>query len=276
MNANEPDAADADRALKIKHRALWASGDYVAVATELIPELGPELVRACRIGAGDRVLDVAAGAGNAAIPAARAGASVTAADLTPELFAAGRAHAAQQGVEVDWQEADAEALPFEDGAFDIVMSCVGVMFAPRHQRSADELVRVCRPGGTIGLINWTPTGFIGRLFATMKPFAPPPPPGASPAPLWGDEAHVTELFGDRVADVSMRRQTVVLDRRSGPQEFREYWKRNYGPTIAVYAYNADKPEQAAALDAAFLDFLASTQHDGRWEAEYLLVTATRC
>lgn len=275
MNANEPDAADADRALKIKHRALWASGDYVAVATELIPELGPELVRACRIGAGDRVLDVAAGAGNAAIPAARAGASVTAADLTPELFAAGRAHAAQQGVEVDWQEADAEALPFEDGAFDIVMSCVGVMFAPRHQRSADELVRVCRPGGTIGLINWTPTGFIGRLFATMKPFAPPPPPGASPAPLWGDEAHVTELFGDRVADVSMRRQTVVLDRRSGPREFREYWKRNYGPTIAVYAYNADKPEQAAALDAAFLDFLASTQHDGRWEAEYLLVTATR-
>lgn len=275
MNATESDAADADRALKTKHRALWASGDYVAVATELIPELGPELVRACRVGAGDRVLDVAAGAGNAAIPAARAGATVTAADLTPELFAAGRARAAAQGVELDWQEADAEALPFEDDAFDIVMSCVGVMFAPRHQRSADELLRVCRPGGTIGLINWTPTGFIGRLFATMKPFAPPPPPGASPAPLWGDEGHVTELFGDRVADVSMRRQTMVLDRCSGPQEFREYWKRNYGPTIAVYAYNADKPEQSAALDAAFLDFLASTQHDGRWEAEYLLFTATR-
>lgn len=275
MIATESDAAGADRALKTKHRALWASGDYVAVATELIPELGPELVRACRVGAGHRVLDVAAGAGNAAIPAARAGASVTAADLTPELFAAGRARAAQEGVEVDWQEADAEALPFADDAFDIVMSCVGVMFAPRHQRSADELVRVCRPGGTIGLINWTPTGFIGRLFATMKPFAPPPPPGASPAPLWGDEAYVTELFGDRVADVSMRRQTVVLDRCREPQEFREYWKRNYGPTIAVYAYNADKPEQAAALDAAFLDFLASTQRDGRWEAEYLLVTATR-
>ncbi|MBX9918704.1 MAG: class I SAM-dependent methyltransferase [Mycolicibacterium frederiksbergense] len=275
MNANESDAAEADRALKIKQRALWASGDYVAVATELIPELGPELVRACRVGAGDRVLDVAAGAGNAAIPAARAGATVTAADLTPELFAAGRARAAAQGVELDWQEADAEALPFEDDAFDIVMSCVGVMFAPRHQRSADELVRVCRPGGTIGLINWTPTGFIGQLFATMKPFAPPPPPGASPAPLWGDEAHVTELFGDRVADVSMRRRTVVLDRCSGPLEFREYWKRNYGPTIAVYAYNADKPEEVAALDDAFLDFLASTQDDGRWEAEYLLVTATR-
>lgn len=178
-------------------------------------------------------------------------------------------------MELDWQEADAEALPFEDDAFDIVMSCVGVMFAPRHQRSADELVRVCRPGGTIGLINWTPTGFIGRLFATMKPFAPPPPPGASPAPLWGDEAHVTELFGDRVADVGMRRQTVALDHCSGPLEFREYWKRNYGPTIAVYSYNADKPAQVAALDDAFLDFLTSTQRDGRWEAEYLLVTATR-
>lgn len=275
MNANETDPAEADRALKTRHRALWASGDYVAVATELIPELGPELVRACRIGAGDRVLDVAAGAGNAAIPAALAGATVTAADLTPELFAAGRARAAQLGAELEWVEADAEAMPFADNAFDIVMSCVGVMFAPRHQASADELVRVCRPGGTIGLINWTPTGFIGRLFATMKPFAPPPPPGASPAPLWGDEVHVTELFGDRVTDVDMNRQTVRLDHCSEPLDFREYWKRNYGPTIAAYSHNADKPEQLAALDDAFLDFLASSQDDGAWEAEYLLVTATR-
>lgn len=275
MNANETDPAEADRALKTRHRALWASGDYVAVATELIPELGPELVRACRIGAGDRVLDVAAGAGNAAIPAALAGATVTAADLTPELFAAGRARAAQLGAELEWVEADAEAMPFADNAFDIVMSCVGVMFAPRHQASADELVRVCRSGGTIGLINWTPTGFIGRLFATMKPFAPPPPPGASPAPLWGDEVHVTELFGDRVTDVDMNRQTVRLDHCSEPLDFREYWKRNYGPTIAAYSHNADKPEQLAALDDAFLDFLASSQDDGAWEAEYLLVTATR-
>lgn len=274
MNATETDPADADRALKVKHRKLWASGDYVAVATELIPELGPELVRACRVAAGDRVLDVAAGAGNAAIPAALAGARVTAADLTPELFAAGRARAAQQGVEVEWVEADAEAMPFADNAFDIVMSCVGVMFAPRHQASADELLRVCRPGGTIGLINWTPTGFIGQLFATMKPFAPPPPPGASPAPLWGDEAHVAELFGDRVTDVGMRRQTVMLDHCSEPLEFREYWKRNYGPTIAAYKHNAGSPEQVAALDDAFLDFLTSSRRDGRWEAEYLLVTAT--
>lgn len=275
MNDTDPNPADADRALKAKHRALWAAGNYVAVATELIPELGPELVRACRVAPGDRVLDIAAGAGNAAIPAAVAGASVTAADLTPELFAAGRAAAAQHGVELDWVEADAESMPFADNAFDIVMSCVGVMFAPRHQVSADELVRVCRPDGRIGLINWTPTGFIGQLFATMKPFAPPPPPGASPAPLWGDEGHVRELFGDRVAELSMRRQTVVLDRCREPLEFREYWKRNYGPTIAAYGYNADNPGQLAALDDAFLDFLAASQADGRWEAEYLLVTAIK-
>ncbi|MGK2867140.1 MAG: class I SAM-dependent methyltransferase [Mycobacterium sp.] len=266
---------DADRALKIKHRALWASGDYVAVATELIPELGPELVRACRVGAGDRVLDVAAGAGNAAIPAAAAGASVTAADLTPELFAAGRTRAAQEGVELEWVEADAEAMPFADNAFDIVMSCVGVMFAPRHQIAADELVRVCRPGGTIGLINWTPTGFIGQLFATMKPYAAPPPPGASPGPLWGDEDHVAALLGDRVTDVTMRRQTVMLDHCAEPLEFREYWKRNYGPTIAAYKFNADDPQRTAALDEAFLDLLTATQRAGGWEAEYLLVTATR-
>lgn len=271
----EQHTTDADRALKTKHRALWASGDYVAVATELIPTLGPELVRACRVTAGDRVLDVAAGAGNAAIPAAQTGASVTAADLTPELFEAGRAHAAERGVELEWVEADAEAMPFADNAFDIVMSCVGVMFAPHHQAAADELVRVCRPGGTIGLINWTPTGFIGQLFATMKPYAPPPPPGASPAPLWGDEAHVTELMGERVTDLDIRRQTVTLDHCTEPLEFREYWKRNYGPTIATYGFNAGKPEQLAALDDAFLTFLTSAQRDVRWEAEYLLVTATK-
>ena len=173
---------DADRALKAKHRALWASGDYPAVAAELIPELGPELVRACGVKPGDRVLDVAAGSGNAAIPAAVAGAIVTASDLTPELFDVGRRIAAERGVELEWVEADAEAMPFADNSFDVAMSCVGVMFAPHHQAAADELVRVVRPGGTIAMINWTPEGFIGNLFATMKPYAPPPPPGAVPAP----------------------------------------------------------------------------------------------
>jgi ubiquinone/menaquinone biosynthesis C-methylase UbiE len=273
-------AADADRELKAKHRALWAAGDYPAVAAELIPALGPELVRACGIRAGDRVLDVAAGSGNAAIPAAAAGALVTASDLTPELFDAGRRIAAERGVEVEWAEADAEAMPFADNSFDVVMSCVGAMFAPRHQQTADELVRVCRPGGTIGMINWTPHGLIGNLFATMKPYAPPPPPGASPAPLWGDEAHVRELFSDRVTGLDMRRQKVVMDHCANPVEFREYWKRNYGPTIAAYKFNADRPERAAALDRDFLTLLTEwnkSDAPGRtaYDAEYLLITATK-
>ena len=232
---------EADRELKAKHRALWASGDYPAVAAELIPSLGPELVGATGVGHGDLVLDVAAGSGNAAIPAAAAGAIVTASDLTPELFEAGRRAAANRGVNLEWVEADAEALPFADNSFDIVLSCVGVMFAPHHQAAADELVRVVRPGGTIGLISWTPQGLIGRLFATMKPYAPPPPPGASPPPLWGDEDHVRELFGDRVTDLTTRRQTVHIDHSPTPTEFREYWKRNYGPTIATYRFNARRP-----------------------------------
>jgi SAM-dependent methyltransferase len=270
---------DADRQLKAKHRALWASGDYPAVAAELIPTLGPELVRASGVRAGDRVLDVAAGSGNAAIAAAAAGAIVTASDLTPELFDAGRRIAAERGVEVEWVEADAEALPFADNGFDVVMSCVGAMFAPHHQAAADELLRVCRPGGTIGMINWTPEGFIGKLFATMQPYAPPAPPGASPAPLWGDESHVRELLGERVTRVQMRREAVVMDHCADPTEFREYWKRNYGPTIAVYRFTEDRPERVD-LDRDLLSLLTTwsrAAEDGRnaYDAEYLLITAIK-
>lgn len=271
--------SEIDRELKAKHRALWASGDYAAVAAELIPALGLELVRASGVKQGDHVLDVAAGSGNAAIPAAEAGAIVTASDLTPELFDAGRAIAARRGVELEWVEADAEALPFADNSFDAVVSCVGVMFAPHHQAAADELVRVTRRGGTIALLSWTPEGFIGNLFKTMKPYAPPPPPGASPAPLWGSEDHVRELFGDRVSDLTMWRQTVMLDHCTEPTQFREYWKSNYGPTIAAYKFNADAPDRIEALDRDFLEFLTSWNRgdDQRavWEAEYLLVTATK-
>lgn len=279
-NAGVASDPDADRQLKAKHRALWASGDYPAVAVDLIPSLGPRLVEVCRVGPGQRVLDVAAGSGNAAIPAAEAGATVIAGDLTPELFDAGRAAARRRGVEVQWVEADAEAMPFADNDFDVVMSCVGAMFAPHHQATADELVRVTRPGGTIGLINWTPEGFIGNLFATMKPYAPPPPPGASPAPLWGKPDHVRELFADRVTDLQMQRQTVVMDHCATPLEFREYWKANYGPTIATYRFNADDAERVAALDRDFLAFLEQWNQSGEtgqtaYEAEYLLVTATK-
>src|SRR6187551_15063 len=241
------DAVDADRALKAKHRAMWAMGDYSSVAHELIPSLGPILVEAAGIGAGDRVLDVAAGTGNAAIPAARAGASVVASDLTPELLQIGENEATREGLDLEWREADAEALPFGDGDFDAVISCVGVMFAPHHKVSADEIARVCRSGGTIGLLSWTPEGFIGQMFATMKPYAAPPPPGAQPPPLWGSEEHLRELFGDRITEIEARRQELVVEAFATPEEYREYFKRTYGPTIAAYRFIADDPEKVAAL-----------------------------
>ncbi|MGH3132669.1 MAG: class I SAM-dependent methyltransferase, partial [Gaiellaceae bacterium] len=150
-------------------RAMWALGDYDRFAKETVWELGPVLVEACGVSAGQRVLDVAAGTGNVAIRAAAAGAHVTASDLTPENFEAGRKEAAAQGVEVEWVEADAEALPFGDGAFDVVTSSLGAMFAPDHQAVADELVRVCRPGGTIGMLNFTPEGLISDFFGTLAP-----------------------------------------------------------------------------------------------------------
>jgi len=272
------DATAADRALKTKHRGMWALGDYPTLAADLISELGPRLVDACGVRPGERVLDVAAGSGNAAIPAALAGANVIASDLTPELFDAGRHEAARRGAELEWLEADAEALPFADGEFDTVLSCLGVMFAPHHQPAADELVRVCRPGGTIGLLNWTPEGFIGQMFATMKPYAPPPPPGAQPPPRWGSEDHVRGLFGDRVTDVHVRRQTVRIDWFRTPEEFRDYFKARYGPTIAVYRSIADDPQRAAALDAELVEL--ARRHDRGvvqtvMEWEYLLITARK-
>jgi ubiquinone/menaquinone biosynthesis C-methylase UbiE len=272
------DAAEVDRALKAKHRAIWAMGDYPAVARELVAPLGPILVEAAGVGPGDSVLDIAAGSGNASLPAALTGAEVIASDLTPALLETGRQRAAEAGATIDWVEADAEALPFADGEFDAVISAIGIMFAPHHQAAADELVRVCRPGGSIGLISWTPGGFIGEMFVTMRPYAPPPPPGAQPAPLWGGEDHVRELLGDRVTDVDARVQTLVVDRFAQPEEFREYFKRNYGPTIALYRSLADDPERAAALDRD-LDDLARRYGIGdgnaRMEWEYLLLTARK-
>jgi len=266
---------EADRALKAKHQALWSLGDYPAVAAEVIPATGSRLVEACAIRSGQRVLDVGAGSGNAAIPAAQTGAEVIASDLAPALLDVGRQNAARQGVTLEWQEADAEPLPYGDGEFDVVMSCVGVMFAPHHQAAADELVRVSRPGGTIGLLSWTPEGFIGQMFATMKPYAPPPPPGAQPPPLWGDEAHVRELLGDRVTDVDARKENLSVDRFPTPEDFRDFFKRTYGPTIAVYRNIADDPDKVEALDRELAD-LAGRQADiGAMEWEYLLLTATR-
>jgi ubiquinone/menaquinone biosynthesis C-methylase UbiE len=277
---DQADVLDADRALKQKHRAMWASGDYPALASELLPELGAILVEACGINSRQRVLDVAAGAGNAAIPAAMMGAKVVASDLTPELFDAGRHQAADRGVELEWKEGDAEALPFGDGEFDTVISCLGVMFAPHHQAAADQLLRVCKPGGTIGLLSWTPEGFIGRMFAAMKPFAPPPPPGAQPPPLWGSEDHVRELLGGRVTDVQARKQSLAVRSFHQPEDFVRYFKSHYGPTISVYKFIAEDGEKVKELDTA-LTGLAESFGDAhgdspfQMEWEYLLFTARK-
>lgn len=265
-----------DGQLAARHRSMWASGDYPRLAAELVAPLGSVLVEAAGIASGDRVLDVAAGTGNAAIPAARRGAAVTAGDLTPELLQSGRETAAELGVELDWREADAHALPFARNEFDVVMSCIGVMFAPYHQRAADEMLRVCRPGGTIALINWTPEGHIGRLFATMKPYLPAPPPGAQPPPLWGREEHVRELFGDRVTDVVAHRRTLPVTRFADGVAFRDYFKAVYGPTIAAYRNVGGDADRTARLDADLAglgdELLGGSS---RMEWEYLLLTARK-
>jgi ubiquinone/menaquinone biosynthesis C-methylase UbiE len=281
---NPPITATAeDQALKAKHAAMWASGSYPTVVTDIVGPLGGILVDTVDVRAGQRVLDVAAGTGSSALPAVRRGAEVIATDLTPELLDVGRAAAEVEGLapstgsghRLTWQTADAEALPYDDADFDVVLSCIGVMFAPHHQRAADELVRVCRPGGTIGVLSWTPEGFIGQVFAVMKPFAPPPPPGASPAPLWGRADHVRDLFGDRVTDLVARQRMLPVDRFTSGPEFRAFMKSHYGPTIAVYRSIADDAAKVAALDAD-LDALGERfLHDGAMDWEYLLVTAVR-
>jgi SAM-dependent methyltransferase len=257
---------------------MWASGDYPSMVETFLLPLGPRLVEACEIGPGMRVLDVAAGTGNASIPAAERGATVTASDLTPELLDAGRARAEAAGLELQWVEADAENLPFGDESFDVVMSSIGAMFAPHHQDVADELVRVCRPGGTIGMLNWTPEGMIGALFRTMGPFAPPPPPGAQPPPLWGSEAHMGDLFGDRVEFRTLERDMLEITAFERPRDYGEHFKARYGPTIAALG-NARKNGREAEFDDALNEFCdewnRGTPDRARFEKEYLVAVATR-
>jgi ubiquinone/menaquinone biosynthesis C-methylase UbiE len=265
--------------LKQAHRRIWASGSYARVAERIVDDVPPRhLLERVRIERGMEVLDLATGTGNVAIRAAQLGARVTGVDLTPELFGRARERAAAAGVEVEWIAGDVEDLPFEDDRFDVVVSTFGIQFAPRHEVAAREAVRVTRPGGTIGLINWTPQGHIGRLLKAVGARMPKPPAYASPPPLWGDEAHVRALLGDSVTDVVARRQVLATELFASPEAWRDYWKTVYGPTIAVYRYIADDPEKVAGLDRDLVTLAArydrgtgSTVMD--WE--YLLFTAHR-
>ncbi len=279
MNDLTDAAEDANRELKTETRAMWALGDYHKFATETVWEIGPVLVEACGISAGQRVLDVATGTGNVAIRAAEAGAEVVASDLTPENFEAGRREAQARGTELEWVEADAEALPFSDGEFDAVTSSFGAIFPPNHQRVADELLRVCRPSGTIGMANFTPEGLAGDFFPALAPYMPPPPPGALPPVMWGSEEHVRELFGDRTESLEMTRREYV-ERAASPSDYCEFLKETFGPAVAIRASLADQPERAAAFDRDFLDYATRSNRgasDGpaEYHYEYLLVVARK-
>ncbi len=258
-------------------RAMWAAGDYHRFATETVWGLGPRLVAATGIAAGQRVLDVACGTGNVAIRAAEAGARVVASDLTPEHFDAGRAEARRRGVQLEWVQADAQQLPFADGEFDVVTSSLGAIFAPDHRRVADELLRVCRPGGTIGMLNFTPEGLAGDFFGTLGPYLPPPAPGALPPLLWGSEGHVRDLFGERVATLEMTRATYV-ERAASPRAYVELFTRTFGPVVSVRAGLEEQPERAAAFDRDLLEFAARSNTGepagpAHYRYEYLLVIA---
>ena len=269
--------ADMDKQAKAAVRQAWALGDYHRFAKATVWELGPVLVEACGIAPGQHVLDVAAGTGNTAIRAAQLGAEVVASDLTPENFEAGRREAAAQGVKLEWMEADAEALPFPDEEFDVVTSSFGAIFAPNHQAVANEMVRVCRAGGTIGILAFTPEGLISDFFGALAPYAPPLPEGALPPPLWGSEEHVQELFGDRVESLDMTRSEYI-ERADSPHDYRELFKQTFGPVAATYASLADQPDKLGALDRDFLDFatrsnLGAPGGPAEYHYEYLLVVA---
>ena len=218
---------------KTRQRAIWDAGDFGTLA-EHIADVGELVVARAAIEPGMRVLDVACGTGNAAIPAARQGARVTALDLVPKLLDVGRVKADVSGVEVEWVEGDAEELPFEDGTFDRVLSTFGHMFAPRHQRVADEMARVCGEGGAIVTATWTPEGVTGGIFRASAAYMPPPPDYASPPILWGTEEHVREMFGSAASAFEFERHvnTIEWDSIEG---WTDYFMDRFGPLVTAQA-----------------------------------------
>ncbi|OBH49741.1 hypothetical protein A5687_13875 [Mycobacterium mantenii] len=269
------DTTISDASVAATHRTVWALGDYALMAEEVMAPLGPALVKATGIGPGVRVLDVAAGSGNISLPAAATGATVVSTDLTPELLQRSRARAEARGLTIDYREANAHALPFGDGEFDVVMSAIGVQFAPDQQRAAAELVRVCRPGGTIGVISWTPEGFFGRMLATIRPYRPSLSHPVPPAALWGRPGYVAALLGDHIADFTATRGILAVNRFDSAQAVHAYFKAHYGPTIEAYANIGHNRVLADELDAQLVELAQDHLVNGTMGWEYLLVTAEK-
>ncbi len=250
---------------------MWELGNYAAVA-ELIAGMGRDLVAAADVQPGHRVLDVGAGTGNAAVPAAKTGASVVALDPTPELLAVGERLAG--GLPIDWVEGSAERLPYSDATFDVVLSCVGAMFAEDRQATARELVRVCRPGGTIAMANWTPTGGAGQFFTMLGRYLPPP---TGPLPTrWGEPAYARTLFPG--LPVRTEERIVQLDFTGTPAELTEFYRSSFAPVIATRA-GLDSPTAQESLDRDLLELLTSeggsaVDEPGCWRFPWLLVRVT--
>jgi ubiquinone/menaquinone biosynthesis C-methylase UbiE len=260
--------------LKQRARTTWAAGNFDEIA-KVTWEVGGRLVGDVGVASNMAVLDVACGTGNATIPAAQTGATTTGVDLTPELFDAAAQHAAEAGVEVNWVEGDAEALPFDDASFDIVLSTFGVMFAPRHVVAAAELGRVCKPGGKVGLACWTPEGTVGEMFRTLSARMPAPPSYASPPPLWGVEEHVRELLEPHGFELTCHKLDAVM-RGDSVEHIVGRMETNFGPwKMAQVVLGDDWPALRQQLYEVYER--GSRPHEGRVAtfAEYLQVVGTK-
>jgi ubiquinone/menaquinone biosynthesis C-methylase UbiE len=244
-------------AVKARQQSAWASGNYAVIGTTL-QIVGESLAEACDLRCDERVLDVAAGNGNATLAAARRGARVTSSDYVPALLERGAERARADGLDVTFEVADAEALPYADGSFDAVLSSFGVMFAPDQARAASEMARVCRPGGRIGLANWTPEGFIGQMFKVLGRHVPPPGGVQSPL-LWGTESHLRKLFGDRAASISFTRRMYNFRYRSAAH-FIDVFRAWYGPVHKAFASLA--ADQASALERDLTELLDGANRGG--------------
>jgi SAM-dependent methyltransferase len=260
--------------LKARQQKTWSSGDYGKIAWLTVP-LADVLCDAVDLRPGSRVLDVATGTGHVALAAARRFCDVTGVDYVPALLDVARNRANAESLPVQFEEGDAENLPYPDGSYDFVLSAIGVMFTADHQRAADELVRVCRPGGVIGMANWTPTGFVGEMLKTVGRHVPPPA-GAKPPPLWGTEQYVSELLGDGVSDVSFRTRTVTQSFPSSAS-FADFFVTHYGPTLKAAEALGEEPRAVFRDDLIALGDRSNRANDGTLvcDWEYLVVVATR-